>query len=371
VTPFLIIGNPDNRRVSAFVDAVRAEGGPEPLVFAHRDLLDDLGPLEAVPDTPRWVRVDAVGEDAEVERRLLQLGYVGGDGELDPEHVARRPWRHGEVLAPRQHHRGFTRYLERLDAAFANKPAWRPLSPVPSILRLFDKPATWRRHAQAGLPVPEAIDPAPRTPDDLRAAMRARGWGTAYVKLSCGSSASGLGVFTVEPTERLMTTLARRGDGWFNSLRVLRRSRREDIDAALAFILAAGAHVERAVPKARLEGAFFDLRVLVVDGAPCFTVVRQSTHPITNLHLGGWRGDLATLRRAAPPGALEALYETARRSAAEQGCFQVGVDVLLTRGLGEHRIIEANAFGDLIPGLTLDGRGVYAHQVHRLASRAG
>lgn len=365
--PFLIIGNPANRRVRDFVTAVRTHGGPPPIVLAHRDLLEDFARLDALPNTPHWVRIDALGEDAEVERKLLALGYAQAPDELDPSRLRRWPLRHGEVLAPRQHHRGLLRYLGGLNRIFDQRPAWRVLSPTAAIERLFDKTTVWRQHREAGLPVPQALDPAPTTPDALRDGMQARGWRSAYVKMTCGSSASGLGVFMTQPTERFMTTLARRDNGWFNSLKVRRVSRQDAIDEALGFILAQGAHVERAVPKARLDGAFFDLRVLVIDGQPSFTVVRQSRHPITNLHLGGWRGDLEHLRAAVPADSLAAAYETCRRAAALQGCFHLGLDLLFEPGLRAHRLVEANAFGDLIPGLRLQGRSVYGHQVHRLA----
>lgn len=365
--PIIIIGNPDNRRVSDFLKAAHAEGGTPPIVFSHAELLDDLTPLLKAPQGPHWVRIDAVGEDAEVERRLLTLGYDGGA--LDPQTLATRAWRFGELLAPAQLHRGLLRYLRSLDEVLAARAQWRPLSPIASIVRLFDKAATWRLHKDAGLPVPEALEAPVDSPDMLRAAMRARGWRTAYVKMACGSSASGLGVFMTEPTERLMTTLTRHDGGWFNSLRVQRLSRPEQIEAALSFILEQGAHVEKAAPKARLDGAWFDLRVLVIDGAAPFTVVRQSRHPITNLHLGGWRGDLASLVRAAPPGALDAAYETCKAAAKLQGCFHVGLDLLFTPRLNTHRVIEANAFGDLLPNVSFEGRSVYAHQVHRLNLR--
>lgn len=365
MTPVLLIGNPDNRRVEGFCAAAREIGAPPPEVLAHADLLDDLGPLEALDPGPRLVRIDAVGEDAQVERRLLALGYAGASTDLDPEALA-RPVPAGALRAPRQHHRGFSRYLRRLDEVFERRPAWRILSPVPAILRLFDKSEAWRQHRAAGLPVPEALESPVRTPEALRAAMDARGWSTAYVKLTCGSSASGLGVFRRAPKERLMTTLTRRGDQWCNWLGVRRVERPDEIDAALGFLLAEGAHVERARPKARLDGAFFDLRVLVIDGAVAATVVRQSRHPITNLHLGGWRGDLRRLEAAAGPH-LRAVHETCRRAAALHGCFQLGIDVLLAPGFAEHAILEANAFGDLMPNLEIESRSVYAHQLRRLA----
>jgi len=48
----------------------------------------------------------------------------------------------------------------------------------------------------------------------------------------------------------------------------------------------------------------------VIDGVPAFTVVRTSPHPITNLHLGGQRGDLDDLRARIAPADWERAMAT-------------------------------------------------------------
>ena len=103
-----------------------------------------------------------------------------------------------------------------------------------------------------------------------------------------------------------------------------------------------------------LVSRHFDTRVLVVAGEPAFTVVRTSSHPITNLHLGGTRGDPAIVADVAGPA-----HESCRRIARlYAGTLHIGVDVLYEPGLRAHRVLEANAFGDLLPGL-----GVYEHEL--------
>ena len=81
------------------------------------------------------------------------------------------------------------------------------------------------------------------------------------------------------------------------------------------------------MPKLKLDSEHVDCRVLVVDGAPRFTVVRQSQHPITNLHLGGRRGDLAQLKErvgvAVFERALDACAQVAKASrllSCRRGC---------------------------------------------------
>ena len=139
----------------------------------------------------------------------------------------------------------------------------------------------------------------------------------------------------------------------------------------VTFLLREGSQIEVAVPKARLGGAFFDCRILAVAGAPAFTVVRQSRHPITNLHLGGWRGDPAALEKECPPPIFESAMESCRKVAASHpGSHQLGIDLMFEAGFTGHRVIEANAFGDLLPGLQREGRSVYRWEIAKAVERS-
>jgi len=356
-----------------FCQALRELDQPAPEVFAHLDLVDNPALLERVTDVPRLVRIDAAGENAAVERALLRLGYnqasAGAGGSLSPDTLAAIPEQRGQILAPHQHHLGFLSYLAALQEVFERRPSWRVLSPTRSIAELFDKRATSRRYAALGIPVPEVV-PAVATPEELREAMRAVGVKAVFVKLSSGSSASCLAFYQLTGTARgvVQTTIRRMSSGWFNSLRVQRVERPDDVDEVLGFLLREGSQVERAVPKARLGKGFMDLRVLVVAGEPAFKVVRQNSHPITNLHLGGWRGDEGAFREAVPDDALAAAMASCIAVDAAHACFQLGVDLMFEPGFRAHRVLEANAFGDLLPRLQRDGLDVYQWQI-RAAER--
>jgi hypothetical protein len=120
-----------------------------------------------------------------------------------------------------------------------------------------------------------------------------------------------------------------------------------------------GMIMEQWVPKLTLPGGAVDLRVLVIAGEPRHRVVRQSRHPMTNLHLGNQRGDTAALRACLGSQKFEAALELAVRAAA---CFPesryAGVDVLIDT---RHRALvgEINAFGDLLPRLVDRGESAY------------
>lgn len=365
---YLLLGNPENRRVTGFVAAVRERGGPSPIVLGHGELLREPDRLLEIPDEPLLVRMDATGEDEAVERLLLERGFSdalgSGCSTIDPEVLRERGGvRFGEIVAPRQHQLGFRRYLDQLAAAFAQRPSWRILQSPRSIAELFDKRVTSRRYAALGIPVPEALDGI-ETPDHLREQMSARGWPAVYVKLACGSSASCVALFRRQgEREHVLTTVHTRPDGRFNSLRLQKLHEREAIDDLLGFLLAEGSQVERAISKARIGGRVFDLRILVIAGQPIFVVARASQHPLTNLHLGGMRANLDEVRARVPNRAWADAMQSAREVFAAHDCLHVGVDLLFEADSFGHRVIEANAFGDLLPGLERAGKSVYAWEI--------
>jgi hypothetical protein len=362
---FVLIGNPENRRVTLFQAALARQGLPPATVVPWRALAEDARALAALPATPALVRIDSAGEDDGVERAFLARGYedaqAAGVAAIAPAALARLAPSRGRILCPRQAHLGFLRVLDDVAAVLAARPRWRVLNPPAEIATLFDKRETWRRYSALGIPVPPALEPT-ADPEALRAAMRARGWRSVYVKLSCGSSASCLAIYQARQGA-LMTTIEQARDGWFNSLRVRVVRAPERVAEILTFLLREGSQVELDLPKARLDNRYFDTRVLVIAGQPAFTVVRTSAHPITNLHLGGRRGDPDALRAAAP-GAVAAAMETcARVAAAHPAALHVGVDLMYTPGFRSHAVLEANAFGDLLPNLTRDGLDVYEWQI--------
>jgi hypothetical protein len=366
----LVVGNPENRRVTMFQAALAAQGHPPARVVAWRDLAEPGAPARLLTGVRAddVVRIDSAGEDDAVERAFLRRGEAaaraGGYDAIDAATLAATPYELGRILHPRQQHLGFLAVLDEVAAAL---PAGARVLPPPAAVRmLFDKTATSARCRELGLPVPDSL-PGIREPDQLREAMRAAGWPTVFVKLTSGSSASCLAVFTHRASsEQVITTVEDTGTARYNTRKLQKLSARRAIDRVLGFILREGAQVERAIPKAKLDGRFFDLRVVAVDGEPAFVVVRCASHPITNLHLGGQRGDLASLRARVAPDAWDRAMASCVALQRSSGAFQVGVDLMFEPGFTAHRIIEGNAFGDLLPNLERDGLDVYGWQIRRL-----
>ncbi|MDI1463860.1 STM4014 family protein [Catellatospora sp. KI3] len=411
-----VVGNPGNRRVRLFLDAVRAAGLPAPHVVPWQAVA--AGAPFGFP-AGALVRIDSPGEDAEVDRLLRG---------------APRPARHGEIIGLRTWYHGFNRALARVADVAARDGAALLHDPA-EIAVLFDKSRCHALLSAAGvavppaLPVPALTAAAPALPvpaltaavapalpvpaltpaaapalpvrapvaafapdgaeagpgaavavgergprvvgawDGLRGAMRDAGWHRVFVKTRHGSSSSGVLALQVAGARcQAVTSVELAADGLFNSLRVRTYTDERDVAAIVERLAPEGLHVERWFPKIGFAGRTIDLRVLVIGGRPAHTVVRASRHPMTNLHLGGVRGDLDAVRTAAGPHWEAAMDSCARAAACFPGSPHVGVDLMFGPGWRRHAIAEVNAFGDLLPNLLHDGRDTYAAQLAALAA---
>ncbi|WP_328297076.1 STM4014 family protein [Streptomyces sp. NBC_00435] len=357
---FAVVGNPDNRRISLFQEAVRAAGLPAARVVPWLDVLEG----RAVFRAGESVRIDSPGEDPEVERLLRGVSdatRVEGTGR----------W-----------YRRFTRVLDSVGAS-VRAAGGSLLSDPGDLAVLFDKRLCHGRLAAAGVPVPASPTSGPdavRIPvrgwEEVRAVLGRPGLRRAFVKLAHGSSASG--VLAVETGAggriRATTSVERAASGALhNSLRIRRYEDERVIGAIVDALAPDGLHIERWLPKASQQGRSADLRVVVVGGRASHAVVRTARGPLTNLHLGGERGDLAAAATAVTAAGRhwerDVLAVCERAAAAFPRTLCVGVDLLPATGWRSFAVGEVNAFGDLLPRLTglpgspAEGQDTYAAQV--------
>ncbi len=373
---YVAIANPAGKRWQAYapqLEAFWAERGARPEVevvpwsaVVPRD--GDLDGLAAF-DRPALVRLESPGRDWDVARLLLQAGEreEGGDG----ARWAQLPYEKGRLVRPGLLYRGFRRVLRGLRRSFDRRPHLTPLSCPLAVAELFDKNATAARLEAAGVPCPPSL-PAPNTPGELLDLLRESRFDPAYVKLNTGSSASGIAVVHTAGEAPWAISSVLRLRGGFFSTRLLRRYSGDDLRAVLGFLLAEGACVQRGVRMAQIDGQNFDVRVVVVHGRPAFSVFRLSPQPMTNLHLGGRRGDPARCRAAVPTRAWLDGLDHCVEAAAPYRCAAVGVDLLFESGYLRHFVLEVNAFGDFFPGLVDErGRGVHRAEIEATARAHG
>ncbi|MDX3641536.1 STM4014 family protein [Streptomyces sp. MB09-02B] len=350
----MVVGNGENRRVGLFVTAAEAAGAGTPRVVEWRDVLRDGGHGFADDEI---VRLESPGENAEVDRLLRDVD--------DPTRVE-----------------GSATWYARFLAAVGSLRGGVRLDGPKDLAVLFDKRLCHARLRAAGVPVPPSPTSggtlAVRGWDDVRAVMREHGMPRVFVKPAHGSSASG--VLAVESSAsgrlRATTSVEVSGDGGphapprlHNSLRVRRYSDEREIAGIVDALAADGLHIERWLPKASAQGRSADLRVLVVAGRATHAVVRTSRFPMTNLHLGGARGDLTSVVDAAGDRWRQALDICERAAACFPDTLCVGVDLLPAIGWRRFTVGEVNAFGDLLPRLTglpggpAEGLDTYAAQL--------
>lgn len=366
MTPrYVVVANPDSKRWLAYEPELRGfwqargvaadvELVPWSVVVPRAGNLAGL----AAFDRPAIVRLESPGRDWDVARQLLRLGARERQ-RADADDFLALPYQKGKLVEPLLFFEGFRRALAGLRESFRTRPHLHVLSDPDDVAEMFDKNATCARLAGAGLPVPPTLGPGEELPP----------WRTTYVKLNTGSSASAIVVLTQQPELSGQSSVVRLPDGYYSSRR-LATYRGPDLAAVLDFLRSQEVCVQQGVRMATVEGRNFDVRVICIHGQPRFTIFRLSWLPMTNLHLGGTRGDWATCRAAIPTRAwLDALDHCAE-AAALYRAEAVGIDLLFEAGFQRHYLIEVNAFGDFFPGLVDEaGRSIAAVEIEETARR--
>ena len=376
---WVLLGNPGNRRVALFQAALAAAGQPPARVVAWRDLLASEGAaLSRALVAGDALRIDSPGEDPQVERELIAWGAGVADPEqpraarIDAAAARALPDDPGRILYPRQWYLGLRAALLACARALEGR-AVEVGSDPQDVACMFDKRACQARLAAAGVSVPPALPGQPETWDQLRATMQEAGRARVFVKLRCGSSASGVVALETRPEGVLAHTtveLVREGgaERLYNSLRVRRYRQEHEVAALIEALLREGCQVEAWLPKASLGGRSFDLRVVVIAGRARHCVVRTSRTPLTNLHLGNRRGDLPAAQALLGPRWGQVLGLAERAAGVFPRARQVGVDLLVGASLRRLAVLELNAFGDLLPGVLHAGQDTYAAQVAAFTS---
>lgn len=364
----LVIGNPENRRVQLFCGAALRLRGAAPDVVSYRDLLAGKTRLEAHLRPRTLLRIESPGENFEVEKHLIARGAGAGENRgayLPAPAALQLAPDHGRIRLLRQWYLGFRALLDEWEGVLGNNPGVVPLNPPAAIALMFDKVACQGRLHDHGVAVPRSLRGVTGY-DALRERLAAgEAHGRVFVKPAHGSSASGVVAYRVgKRREEAVTSVELVREGGevklYNSLKVCRYADPRDIALILDYIIGEGAIVEEWIPKATLGGLAFDVRVVVVGGQARHVLPRLSPGPLTNLHLGNRRGEAGALAQRLGPGPYARLLRTAADAAgAIPGAFYAGVDLLIPAGLGNPRVLEVNAFGDLLPNLLHAGEDTY------------
>jgi glutathione synthase/RimK-type ligase-like ATP-grasp enzyme len=355
----VVVCNPENRRANLFCQAARDLGLPTPRCVAYASILADETILHDVLRPGNRLRIESPGENFDVERRIIARGAAvmeAGVGEYisESDALALRP-DHGRIRFYKQWFAGFGAVLGQIQQVAFDSDC-RVLNTPEAICMMFDKRRCQYHLQERQIPVP-GLWPELASYDALHEQRKKQKAVRLFIKPSHASSASGVLAYRAQrDREEILAPVAIERSGGevklYNSLKVRRYTDPADIRALINFILAEGAVVEEWIPKASLQGKFFDLRVVVINGRAQFALPRLSAGPITNLHLGNQRGDASNVRGQLGDRCYDQAMHCAEAAVRSvDGAFYAGVDVLIPAGFGQPRVLEINAFGDLLPGL--------------------
>ena len=340
---------------------------PQIELLHWRDVIERRGRLEGLitATRPSLLRIESPARDPQLLEQLARASDACSDGE--PEYREATQDLTGRILSPQAVYAGLCCVLDGLAQSLGRSKTLRPTANVSDIAILFDKNRTTERLAAAGIPTPLSFRPR-GLPGDLLAELRKRKWKRAFIKLAHGSCASGLAVVegcSGEPSA--ITTMIEIGGHYHNTFR-LQRLAGSDLSRALAFLIREGATAQVEIPKPLLGGQNFDLRVVVVRGQVAATIFRVSSHAMTNLHLGGWRGDPEACRRLIPQRQWLDGLDCCVAAASLFDVPAIGVDLVFQRHSYQPYILELNAFGDFVRDWKDDqGRTIYQREIESTA----
>lgn len=337
------------------------------------------------------LRLDAPGDHFAVERELIALGAVDAEGDIEDALVpldaytlgasisataARRLQpQHGRIWYPAQWFRGYCRLLSWLQrevslllphAKWMNDPA--------DIAIMFDKRRCHQWLHTAGVAVP------PLVPDllgkhtgyeQLRQSMKQHRIHRVFIKLFCGSAASGVIAYQYNPrtgAEIATTTIGIDNSGnesyYYNSGKLRRYTDSKTIAQIIDWVGQEGMHAERWISKASWQNKAYDVRQLVCRHEAGHGVMRLSHTPITNLHLRNDR--LVVSQSHLSADQVHAIEQTAMAGLRTfPYSFCAGIDVLVPSHGGQPYIIDMNPFGDLLYDVEHRGLGTYAWELQQ------
>ncbi len=364
----LVICNPENRRIEFLRQAATTSGWTikpvayENLLAGSVDLANEVRDCDAV-------RIDSPGENFLVERRLLargagvcaELGYQS----LEPNAALRLEYELGRIHFPWQYFLGFKSLLENVAERLSGK---RFMNSPQAVVTMFDKVATSDCFHAQGIPTPFQLGLVSSF-EQLRDLLVVSGRKRVFVKLTTGSSASGVVAIVrhgehFRATTTVETVVTANGKlELYNSLKLRHLSNTRELSRLIDSLVPHRIFAEEWLPKASYDHhSTFDVRVLVVNGIATHFVPRVSSSPMTNLHLGNRRGEWIWIKQRLGANLAGFLQTSSQAARAIPDVFYSGLDVIVDPTLSKFHVLEANACGDLLPGI-VNSSGEDTYQV--------
>ncbi|MEH2074013.1 MAG: STM4014 family protein [Nostoc sp.] len=374
---FILIANPENRRVGFLQEALTHFNLPPATVVDYADLISGKQTLEQFNAPNTIIRFDSPEKNFDIDRAIIAAGFnVSDNGQhqrISPGEAMELEFDKGRILYPRQWYLGWRYLLQQWETQLTPFQGYFMNYPQ-DIAVMFDKPACHERFSRQNIPVARSLGKIYNY-EHLREQMQTQGIERVFVKLSHGSAASGVVAYRANSRfESAITTVERvRENGetlLYNSRKIRHYTHREEIADIINILTAEGVQVEEWLPKAHLQECGFDVRVVVINGEAQHIVVRLGKSPMTNLHLGNERGNTEEFLAKVGGENWEMMKRTCKQAAALfTNSLYCGVDLLILPDWKTHAILEINAFGDLLPGIFCNGMDTYTSEVKTVLER--
>jgi glutathione synthase/RimK-type ligase-like ATP-grasp enzyme len=375
---FVVIGNPENRRIEMFQAALTRFQQPPAKIISYLDLIKGEQHLSKVVQLNSIVRIESPGENFLLEKALLTIGAC----ELDPlentqnisfSRLSKKKaqtidFYKGLILYPRQWYLGYLKAIQIIKNQLASCPKHKLMNNLDDIGIMFDKILCHKRLLDNNINVPFSLGNI-FSFDDLQNKMKENRLNKVFIKLSNGSSASGVIAYQTNGNKHIAITstkLVKENSNikLYNSLKLNTYSTLKDIKELIDNLSKHCVHVEKWIPKAGFQDRIFDLRVLVIGQKAHQIVVRSSKSPITNLHLLNKRGDLEALKSKLESSMWEkAMVLCQNTMKVFEKSLYAGIDLMFAASFRSQYILEVNAFGDLLPNVLVNQLNSYECEI--------
>ncbi|MDZ8105315.1 MAG: STM4014 family protein [Nostoc sp. DedQUE12a] len=377
---FILIANPENRRVGFLQQALAHFNLPPATVVDYADLIAGKQTLEQFNTPNTIIRFDSPEKNFDVDKAIIAEGSreifsTSNHQHISAEAATKLEFDKGLILYPRQWYLGWRYLLQKWETQLTHLLTNGEFMNHPQdIAVMFDKPACHERFSRHNIPVPRSLGKI-HNYEHLREQMQMQGIERVFIKLSHGSAASGVVAYRANSRfESAITTVERvRENGQtllYNSRKIRHYTHHEEIADIINILTAEGVQVEEWLPKAHLQECGFDVRVVVINGEAQHIVVRLGKSPMTNLHLGNERGNTEEFLAKVGLENWEIMKRSCEQAAALfPNSLYCGVDLLILPDWKTHAILEINAFGDLLPGILWNGMDTYTSEVKAILER--
>ena len=356
--PFVLLGVRGGKRETLTQAARAGLGLPPARVVDWGEWLQQPSLLAASLARPCLLKIDTPGDDARVHALLMRQG-CDARGRTLP----RLPER-GEIAVSGEWFAGLSLALQRVADELLVLPHVQVMNAPHELLLMTDKLACQRHFAARGIPIPRLLGPIEGYAH-LRAVLDEHDLQQVFLKTRYGSSASGVVAYrrngrgAEQATSSADLVHGNGGARLYNVKRLRTYNAQADIAQLIDLLAGQQTYAEAWVSKPRHGDGHFDVRVVTLGGQPAHRVARVGTRMMTNLHLDSQRADVASLLGEKDLAVLE---QTALSAAATfPQSHVIGLDLVVRKGRAH--VLEANAFGDLLPKLLWQGHDTYAAQM--------